>query len=166
MVPFPRMIMGLLVSFILFSADVAAAQTYSPESLAAAKELIETMHMNDQFRAVIPGILKNLKPIIVQGRSDVDRQYDALAPSLVDAFQARMSELSDAAAIIYARNFSTEDLLALVAFYKTPAGQRLLQKVPTITQETMTAGGKFGQSIADDVRQRMIDELRKKGVDL
>jgi len=33
-------------------------------------------------------------------------------------------------------------------------------------QETMAAGQKFGQSAATEMRQRMIDELRKKGRDL
>lgn len=162
----PRAIMGLFVWFVLFSANVATAQTYSPESLAAAKELIETIHLNDQIRAMLPAIVKNLKPAIVQGRGDVDIQYEAVAPKIIESFQMRLSELSDAFAIVYARNFSTEDLLALVAFYKTPVGQRLLQKTPSVTQETMTVGAKFGQSVGGKVQQRMIEELRKKGVNL
>jgi hypothetical protein len=160
------MIMSLLVSFVVFSANVAAAQTTSPESLAAAKELIETMHVSDQIRAILPALVKTLKPAIVQGRSDVDKQYDVIAPIVIDSFQARVSEMLEATAIIYARNFSTEDLLALIAFYKTPAGQRLLQKAPLVAQETIAAGAKFGQSVGGEAQQRMIDELRKKGVNL
>jgi hypothetical protein len=87
-------------------------------------------------------------------------------PIMLDGFKARISELSDAAAIVYARNFSTEDLLALTAFYRTPLGQRLLQKLPTVTQEIMLVGGKFGKSVAEDMQKRMIEELRKKGVNL
>jgi hypothetical protein len=102
----------------------------------------------------------------VQGRAEVDRQYDALAPLMLEGFKERMSELTDAAAIIYARNFSTEDLLALNAFYKTPLGRRLLQKLPTVTQETILAGGKFGKSVGEDMEKRMIEELRKRGVNL
>jgi uncharacterized protein len=85
---------------------------------------------------------------------------------MLEGFQARLSELSEAAAFVYSRNFSSEDLLALIAFYKTAAGQRLLQKLPTVTQELMIAGGKFGQSVAEDMRKKMIEELRKKGVNL
>jgi len=86
-----------------------------------------------------------------------------LAPILLDGFKARIAELSDAAAIVYARNFSTEDLIALGAFYKTPTGQRLLQKLPTVSQEIMLVGGKFGKSVAEDMQSRMVEELRKKG---
>lgn len=158
---------GLLSLLILLSAPLARAQVPpSPEALAAAKELVVTIHLDQQLSAILPGLIKNLKPSIVQGRAEVDRQYDALAPIILEGFKERMSELSDAAAIIYARNFSTEDLIALSAFYKTPLGQRLLQKLPTVTQETMLAGGKFGQSVGEDMQKRMIEELRKKGVNL
>jgi uncharacterized protein len=161
---------GLLSLLILLSAPLARAQApspeASPEALAAAKELVVTIHLDQQLSAVLPAIIKNLKPSIVQGRSEVDRQYDALAPFMLEGFKARMSELTDAAAIVCARNFSTEDLLALSAFYKTPLGQRLLQKLPTVTQEVMLVGGKFGRSVGEEVGKRMIEELRKRGVNL
>jgi uncharacterized protein len=85
---------------------------------------------------------------------------------ITEAFQARVSEMLDAAAIVYARNFSADDLRALNEFYKTPAGQRLLQNMPAVSQELITVGTKFGQSVGGDAQQRMIDELRKKGVNL
>jgi hypothetical protein len=155
-----------LLGLLLLSAPLARAQAPSPEALAAAKDVIATIHLDEQIAAILPGIIKNQKPAIVQGRAEVDRQYDALAPMILEGFKARMSELTDAAAIIYARHFSTEDLLALNAFYKTPLGQRLLQKLPTVTQETIVAGGKFGRSVGEDMEKRMIEELRKKGVNL
>jgi uncharacterized protein len=158
---------GLFSLLVILSAPLARAQVPpAPDALAAAKELVVTIHLDEQFSAVLPGIIKNLKPSIVQGRSEVDRQYDALVPIMLGGFKARISELSDAAAIVYARNFSTEDLRALTAFYRTPLGQRLLQKLPTVTQEIMLVGGKFGKSVAEDMQKRMIEELRKKGVNL
>jgi len=74
--------------------------------------------------------------------------------------------MSDAAALVYANNFPIDDLHALNEFYKTPTGRRLLQKLPTISQEMLVAGMKFGQSIGGEVQRRMIEELRKKGVTL
>jgi hypothetical protein len=142
------------------------AQAPSPEALSAANELLETMHYKEQVSAILPGVMKALKPSIVQGRAEVDREYDVLVPVMLEGFKMRLSELSAAAAIVYSRNFSSEDLQALIAFYKTPTGQRLLQKLPAVTQDLMTAGGKFGQSVAEDMRKKMIEELRKKGVTL
>jgi uncharacterized protein len=139
------------------------APSPSPDAMAAAKDLIITMNLTEQFKAMMPSIMKTLKPAIVQGRSEIDRDYDAMVPVLLEGFSARLSELSDAAALVYASNFSADDLRALTAFYKTPTGQRLLQKTPVVMQQTMTAGQKFGQSVAADMRDKMIEELRKKG---
>ncbi|WP_052833121.1 DUF2059 domain-containing protein [Bradyrhizobium sp. LTSP885] len=161
---------GLLVVVMALAAPLARAQTAapspSPEALAVAKELVATIHLADQFKALMPTIMKGLKPAIVQGRSDVDRDYDALTPVLLEGFQARYDELSEAVAIIYANNFTPDDLQALIAFYKSPVGQKFLQKTPVVTQQSLLAGQKFGQSVAADMRQRIIEELRKKGHDL
>jgi uncharacterized protein len=146
--------------------DAAQMQPPSPEALSAAKELLETMHLNEQYKAIVPALFKNLKPSIVQGRAEVDRQYDALTPMMIDAFNQRVSEMTDAAAIVYARTFTVEEIHTLNDFYKTSAGQKMLQKLPAMTQELMVAGRKFGQSVGAEVQQRMIDELRKRGINL
>ncbi|WP_316204452.1 MULTISPECIES: DUF2059 domain-containing protein [unclassified Bradyrhizobium] len=134
--------------------------------MAAAKELVSVMHMNDQATALLPIVLKNLRPTIVQGRAEVALQYDALIPKFTQAFQGRVSEFSDAIAVVYARNFSADDLRTMAEFYRTPTGQRVLQKLPSVTQESSIAGQKFGQALGEEIRKQMVDELRKKGLDL
>src|ERR1700676_388397 len=86
----------------------------------AAGAFTETMKLDDQFKALLPMILKSLKPAIVQNRADVERDYDALSPILMQGFAARVSELSDAVVAIYSSNFSAEELRAATAFYRTP----------------------------------------------
>lgn len=161
---------GLLVVVMSLAAPFARAQTAapapSPEALVVAKELVTSIHLMDRFKALMPAIMKGLKPAIVQGRSDVDHDYDALTPVLIDGFQARFNELSDAMAIIYASNFTPDDLRGLIAFYKSPVGQKFLEKTPIVTQESLVAGQRFGRSVAADMRQRIVEELRKKGHDL
>jgi uncharacterized protein len=116
-------IAGPLIAALLLSMPLARAQSAapapSPETLTVARELVTTIHFVEQFKAVIPAIMKSLKPAVVQGRSNVEHDYDAMVPVLLDGFRARFDELSEAAAIIYASNFSTEDLRGLIAFYKT-----------------------------------------------
>ena len=159
-------LVGVAALHLLLVTGLARAQSSSPEALAAARELIETIHLDQQYKAILPGLFKAVKPGIVQGRAEVERQYDALAPLMEEAFRARVSEMLEAAAIVYAKYFSADDLRALSAFYKTPAGQRLIEKTPLVARELTTVGGQFGQSVGRDVEQRMKDELWKKGVDL
>jgi uncharacterized protein len=161
-----RLAIGVAALHLFLAMGPAEAQSPSQDALTAARELVGTMRLDEQLKAILPAVIKNMKASLVQGRAEVEREYDALAPRITEGFQARASEIIDAAVIIYARNFSTDDLHALNQFYKTESGQRLLQKTPIVTQELMTAGNKFGQSVAVDIRQRMIEELRKKGINL
>lgn len=141
----------------------ARAQAPSPDALAAAKELAVTMRATDQLKTLFPMIQQQLKPAISQGRPEVERDYEAAIPQIVAAADARMSEFVDAIATVYAAHFTADELRQIGLFYKGPVGQKFLQNMPKIMQDNMTVGQKFGQSLAEDLRNRMTDELRKKG---
>jgi hypothetical protein len=79
---------------------------------------------------------------------------------------ARMNELLDTVAAIYARNFTAAELNEIIAFYRGPTGQKFVQRQGGILQESMAAGQKFGQSLGGELQRRMTDELRKKGHDI
>ena len=144
-------------------AEPARSQTPAPDAMAAARELIETMHAADFFKSIVPAMMQGLKPAIVQNRPQVERDFDAIAPLLLEGFNARMSELIEQIAVLYARNFTADELREVVAFYRRPTGQKFVQKLPAISQESMVLGQRFGQSIGNEIRARMIEELRKRG---
>jgi hypothetical protein len=144
----------------------AQSPSPSPDTVAAARELVTTSRAADQLKTLLPLIMQQLKPAIVQGRADVARDFDVVMPQLVEAMSARSDSFAEAIAVIYARNFSADELRQVTAFYRSPIGQRFLEKMPTIAQESMTMGQKFGQEIAVELRTRMIEELRKRGHDI
>jgi uncharacterized protein len=159
--PFAR-IAGLFVVTLLLVAPVRA-QSPSPDAEAAARELVNTIKLADQYKVLLPTIFQHLKPAIVQNRPDVERDFDALMPVLRDRIGARIDELVNAVVLIYASNFTAAELHDLTAFYDSPTGQKFLQKTPIVTQQTMLAGQKFGQSAGAEAQKQMLDELRNKG---
>ena len=144
-------------------AGPARAQTPSPDAMAAAHELIVTMRAVDLFKTIMPAMMQSLKPAIVQNRPQVERDYDVIVPLLLEGMNARLNEVIEQIAAVYARNFTADELREAVAFYRGPTGQKIVQKLPAITQESMAIGQRFGQTIASELRGRMIDELRKRG---
>jgi hypothetical protein len=154
------------LTICLLAAGPAGAQSPSPEAMAAARELIVTMRAADYFKTLMPAIMQQLKPAIVQNRPQVERDYDAIVPLLLDSMNARVNEIIDQIAALYARNFSVEELREVVAFYRGPTGQKFVQKLPLITQESMVIGQRFGQSIGAEIRGRIVEELRKRGHDI
>jgi hypothetical protein len=144
-------------------AHPVQAQTTSPESMAAAKELVITMRAADQFNAVFPMLMQQLRPVMLQGRPEIEKDYDTLIPQVITAAKTRIGELVDAIAIVYAQHFNADELKQIGEFYKRPVGQKFLAQMPTITRDSLAVGQKFGQSLAADLRDRMTNELRKKG---
>ncbi|MEA2906338.1 MAG: uncharacterized protein QOI12_3725 [Alphaproteobacteria bacterium] len=145
----------------LVSAGPAFPQP--PDAMTAARELVVTMKLADQFRALLPIILQNLKPAITQNRTDVERDFDTILPLLLEGMNARLDDLTEQTAGIYARHFTADELHALTAFYRAPVGQKFLDKLPAVTQESMAMGQKWGQAIAAELQGRIVEELRKRG---
>jgi hypothetical protein len=153
---------GIVVAAGFLQIGSATAQSASERS-SAAKELMVAMRTADQFKAIMPTIFQALKPAIVQGRAEVERDYDAIQRPLLDAFLGRMNDLIDAVALVYARHFSEPEMRALAEFMRGPVGQKFVEKNPVVFQETMLVGQKFGQQIAGELREKIAEELRKRG---
>ena len=154
------MIIGVM---LLFSISTAPAQTPSPEALAMARNLISTMKLTDQYKALLPVILMSIKPAVVQGRPEIERDYDAMAAQIADAYAPYYSSMVDSAASLYASNFTVDELREIDAFYRLPVGQKLLQKSLAITQQSMQIGQDASRKAAEDLRIRLTDLLRQKG---
>ena len=159
----PRLLAVSVLAFTLLWGGAGAAQSPSTDALAAARELVVTMRTADQLKALLPIIMKQLKPAIVQNRPEIERDYDAIVPPLLERMAARSGEVVELTAAIYARNFSADEIRQVTAFYRTPLGQKFLDKLPAITQESMAMGQKWGQSVAVEMRDKIIEELRKRG---
>jgi uncharacterized protein len=154
----------LAITFIF--GGPAAAQTPSPDAVAAARELVVVMRAAEQFKTILPLIMRQLKPAIVQGRPEVERDFDAMIPVLSEIMSTQneqIAKLVDDIAMIYARNFTVDEMRRVTAFYREPVGQKFLDKMPVITQESMAAGQEFGRAIALELQKRMVEELRKRG---
>ena len=150
----------------VLSVSPVAAQPASNDGLSVARELITVTRATEQIKQMLPTIMQALKPAIVQGRPQVERDYDAVMPLLLDAMGSRIGEMTDQMAQVYARNFTADEMRQLAMFYRGPLGQKFLEKMPTVMQESMSVGQAFGQRIAGELRSRMIEELRKKGHDI
>jgi len=157
-----RIAICAIAATLVFSGP-AASQSGTPEAAAAARELVVTMRTDEQLKTVLPLIFQQLKPTIVQGRPEVERDFNTIVPLMMEAMTARLNEFVDAVAAIYAKNFTVEELREITAFYRGRAGQKFVQAMPAIAQQSLAMGQQFGQEVARDLQGRIIDELRKRG---
>jgi uncharacterized protein len=153
----------IVACLLLLSAPIAQAQTPTPDAMAAARSLVTTMKLADQYKALLPAILLGLKPALTQDRPEIERDYDALLPTITEAFTPYYAEMVDGIATVYASNFTAAELRDIEAFYRQPTGQKMLEKMPVISQQALAVGQEIGRKAAEDLRQRLTEALRQKG---
>ena len=159
-----RPLKSLLVagSMLLFLIGPAPAQTPSPEAMTAARSLVTTLKLPERYKALLPDILLNIKPALTQDRPEIESDFEALKPKMAEAFTPHYNAMVDALATVYANGFSVEELRELDAFYHRPVGQKLLEKSPAITQQTMQIAEEGSRKAAEGLRASLTPLLRQK----
>ena len=153
----------IVACLLLLSAPATRAQAPTPDAMAAARSLVNTMKLADQYKALLPAILLGLKPALTQDRPEIEQDYDAMMPMIADAFTPYYTSMVDGIATVYANNFTAAELREIEAFYRQPVGQKMLEKMPAISQQALAVGQEIGRKAADDLRQRLTEALRQKG---
>jgi hypothetical protein len=64
---------------------------------------------------------------------------------------------------IYCNEFTEKELVDLVAFYKSPLGQKLLTSEPRAVQYSMSYMNGWAQNFAEIVNGEFRAEMRKRG---
>jgi hypothetical protein len=148
---------------LVCSIGMASAQTPSPDAMAAARELVTTLKLSDQYKALLPVILLGLKPVLVQDRPEIERDYNAMMPAIADAYTPYYNAMIDGIATVYANGFSVDELHQLTAFYRQPVGQKFLEKSPAIRLQALQIGEETGRKAAEDLKAKLTELLRQKG---
>jgi hypothetical protein len=141
----------------------ASAQAPAPEAMRAARSLVGTMKLADQYRALLPAILLRLKPVVTQERPEIERDYDAMAAMIGDTYTPFYNEMVEDAATLYASNFTIDEIHQIDAFYRLPVGQKLLERSQGLAQQATQIGQDVGQKAAEALRLRLTEALRQKG---
>ena len=153
----------IIACALLCSISTSDAQTPSPEAMSAARSLVTTMRLADQYKALLPAILLGLRRTLTQERPEIERDYDAMMPTIVDAYTPYYNAMVDHIATVYASNFTVGELRELEAFYRQPVGQKLLERAPALAQQSNQVGQDSSRKAADDLRARLTEALRQKG---
>jgi uncharacterized protein len=155
--------LSLISSLLLCLTLEASAETPSAEAMIAARSLVTTMGIADQYRALLPVILLGLKPVVTQDRPEIERDYDSMAAMIAEAYTPFYKQMLEQAATVYASNFTVDELRQLDSFYHLPVGQKLLEKSQALRQQTTQIGQDIGRKATDELHARLTDALRQKG---
>jgi hypothetical protein len=144
-------------------AGAARAQAPSPGALAAAKELVVLKGAGAMFDPIIPGVIESAKNQFMPTNPNLSGPLTEVANQLHKEYAPKRAELLDLVAKIYAQHFTEAELKDIVAFYKTPAGKKMITEEPAAINQSLTAAQGWANEFSDQVLTRFRTEMAKKG---
>ena len=153
----------IITCMFLFSICGAQAQTPSPDAMTAARSLVTTMKLPEQYKALLPAILLGLRRTLTQDRPEIESDYDSMKPMVEAAFTPYYTAMLNDVAAVYANNFTVAELRDMETFFQRPVGQKYLEKAPAVTQQVNQVTQDASRKAADDMRTRLTEALRQKG---
>lgn len=109
------------------------------------------------------GTKKILEQMTISMKENYQKNFPDTPTEFWDNFFKEMKgdDLINLIVPIYDKHFTEEDINALVAFYDTPVGKKMVEKLPLIMQESITVGQKWGKEIAEKVIQKMNEKEKQ-----
>lgn len=155
----------MCIAMCLFSFTEVKAQEIDKEKIAAMNELFELTGitkiaetMGVQTAALVIDGMKKSNPELNQNTVNIINE------EIASFFKEKMNDGSFLPIYypIYDKYYSTDELKELVVFYKTPLGQKSISILPSIMQDSIEAGKKWGESISPELQTRIEVRFEKE----
>jgi hypothetical protein len=154
------------LTLVCFNPSLRAQD--DPKRAAAAEELLKVMHTDElmakqkeAMQKMMAGFLpKTLTP------DQLKKAQDAQAVALDAIFKELTWEsLKPDFVEIYSEVFTTEELTQLTEFYKTPIGQKLIEKMPELQAKSMQIMQTRMKTLLPAIQKAMQDAAAKTSGD-
>jgi len=138
----------LTTSLFLVFPMVGAAQQSAADTPATKEDVekyLEVTHARAMMKQIMDVMTKQVHQMV---HEQISKDLDKLPPD----FESRMNkmtddmvktlpvdEMLDAMIPVYQKHWTKGDVAALVAFYSTPTGQKVLRELPSTMAEAMQA---------------------------
>jgi len=161
----------LVLALVLVTAATALGQPAAGDASASREEirnLFDVMHIRDQMKQVMDQVLKQMKAM----NHEQIKKHD---PEVTDEEIARLDDMSDQflkdvpidgmlddMVPVYQKHLTKADVAAMVGFYSSPTGQKILLEMPAMTAEGMQAMQPRMKKMMDEVSEKM-EKMAKEG---
>ncbi|HEU4852286.1 MAG TPA: DUF2059 domain-containing protein [Telluria sp.] len=163
-----KTIAAAALTAIAFAAPMAQAQTPAPKPVAvdqktvsAVKDMLAAMNyrqtmqqMNEQMLAQMPQLILGSATQAIQSspnmseekRKEALTEVHAKMPEILKAVREVMEDpklidaMIDAMPALYARHFTTAEIVEMGKFYRTPLGAKTLKVMPVLMAESTALG--------------------------
>jgi hypothetical protein len=157
-----------LVFMCLVLSSGARAQQTGPNAPATKEDIeayLQVMHAHEMMANMMDAMIKPMHQMIheqyLKNKDKLPPDFEEHMNQLMDDMMKNMpfDEMTQAMVPAYQKYLTKGDVAALVAFYSTATGQKILKQLPAIMAESMQDAMPIMQKYMDTMRQRMEQEV-------
>jgi hypothetical protein len=153
-----RFVLQLFLLLSLTIPAVAQVKSGDPQKTENIKQLL-TLIGADKLRGamtdqMLDGFKKNLPAVDKDPKTHqaLDRLMELLREEL------KKADFSGMTLDLYEKYFTADEIKGLIQFYSSPIGQKAIQVLPTLTQESVSRGMEMGQAAGTRAVARWVEE--------
>jgi len=161
-----RLLLAAAVAFACLAVPGARAQQPTPAAVALAKELVVLKGGTVMFDPLIPGVIERVKETFVPTNPQLIGPLNQVAAQLNKEYGVKRADVINEVSRVYAEHFTETELREILAFYKTPAGRKMIVEEPKVIDQSLKAAQAWAVNFSDVVLKRFREEMKKKGYDL
>ena len=158
----------LCVTSVPLMGQAGVATAEAPASPDDIKKMFDVMHIRDQMKLIMEQVSQQMRSIaheqIRKSQPEVTDSDIAKLDSISDEVMKGMSieGLLDDMIPVYQKHLSKSDVDAMVGFYSTPTGQKILKEMPAMTRDGMQAMQPRLRQMMDDANARIEKRMREQ----
>ena len=136
----------------------------TPESKnEKAMEVVKLMHADDVMLQYVATLLPQMVDLQKKAHPEItDEFWNEFSKSFDTLVKGRSGEIVLRLAPIYAGHYTEAELDTIIAFYKSSAGQKVVQEGQSVLQEGMKASQDWSNEIAQAAATQATETLRPK----
>lgn len=158
---------GLITAaIVLLPVPQTVAQEFSESHLAAAREAAIHSPIAQEFDQVLPMLSQRVQDRLIRLRPDLHQVISDTVQGVALKLVARRADLDSAAALIWARAFTEEELEEIAAFYTSPVGKKFMEVSAKLGTDTVQVVQNWSNRVGEELLDKSREELKKLGHDL
>ena len=159
---------GLVAAVIAVMAMPSGAKAQQPSgnAILLAREIINVKGAAKMYDPVIVEVVDRATGVLVQTNPMLSRDLNEIAARLRSEYAPRVSELLNEVARLYAARFTEAELKDVLAFYKSPVGQKIILQEPAILDQSIGFSENWASKFSEEVLAKIRGEMRRKGHNL
>ena len=157
----------LTVLCVVFACSLWAQQPSNdaPASKQDVQRYFEAVHSRAMVDQILQSMMGSMQQMVheeyLKHKDVLPPDFEAVETRHLDAMMKNMpwDELFDSMIPAYQKHFTKGDIDALVAFYNSPPGQKLLRELPAVMAESMQAVMPIMQRQVEVMTKQMQSEM-------